>query len=85
LGGGKGCEVTAAGLIIGLINSRNEIILDYRRRPDIEACHLSQCDEDCRRAGRERAGLLTALIDPISCQIRFSIGGPTQRGAPRGT
>ena len=84
-GRGEGCEVAAAGLIIGLIIGRNEIILNHCRRSDIETCHLSQRDEDCRRAGRERAGLLTALIDAISCQIRFSIGGPGQRGTPRGT
>ena len=85
MGGREGCEGTAAGFIIGLIKSRNKIILNYRRRSDIETCHFSQCDEDCRRGGRERAGLLTALIDPISGQIRFSIGGPGQCGAPRST
>src|SRR5262245_27392768 len=42
----KGCEVATARLIIGLIISRNEVILSHSRCSDIETRHLSQRDEN---------------------------------------
>ena len=60
-------------------------MLDHCRRPDIETRHRSQCGERRRIARRPRAGLPTALIDAISCQVRFTVGVPSQRSTPRCT
>jgi hypothetical protein len=71
--------------MIGEIIGRNEIVPGHCGRPDIETRHLSQRDERRRITRRFGAGLQTALIDAIACQIRFTVVLPSQRGTPRST
>ncbi len=83
--GCEGHEAATARLIICKIIGRNEVVLRHCRRSDIETRHLSQRGERRRLARRARAGLLIALIDAISCQIRFTVGIPRQRDPPCST
>jgi hypothetical protein len=81
----EGRKIALGRLIVGNVIGRNEIVLRHGRRPDIETCLRSQRGERRRLARCLRAGLLTALIDAISCEVRFTAGSPRQRGSPCGT
>ena len=81
----EGREIALGRLIVGNVIGRNEVVLSHGRRPNIETCLRSQRGESSRLARCLRAGLLAALIDAISCEVRFTVGGPRQRGSPCGT
>ena len=80
-----GCEAAFARLIIDRIIGCNEVVLSHCWCSDIHTRHCSQRSKKRSLARRSSAGLLAALIDAISCQIRFTIGCPRQRGTPRST
>src|SRR5512140_3220825 len=80
-----GREVALGRLIVLKVIGRNEVVVRPSRRSNIETRGLSQCGKK-RLIGRGKcAGLLTALIDVISRQIRFTVGVPRQCGTPRST
>ena len=84
-GGCIDCEAAFARLIIDRIIGCNEIVLSHCWCSNIHTRHRSQRSKKRSLARRSGAGLLIALIDAISCQIRLTIGCPRQRGTPRST
>jgi hypothetical protein len=75
-------EVARARLMIATSIGRNEVVVDLCRSPDIQTRLVLSQRSQKRRPSLWRAREPTVVIDIISCQIRFMVGIPRQRGTP---